>query len=202
MKRDAYSYGIQARTLLLKIVAIMIEKKVELTPDNYKNSNVKASGILGWLEQLSSHKSIALNLSSLTNLMIDQINDRESTISYPNEDADLYFKQAVGIWEKHIDPHNILILERRLLDDYLVKVEIVKDYKEINRFLSGCLSGTVIKREDYLKKSQFMKLIMKGVLRDCVKNILTFNKIGIDNSMINLNGETDATAIVPFSHQI
>jgi hypothetical protein len=81
-----------------------------------------------------------------------------------------------------------------------VKEGIVKDYKEINRFLAGTLSGTVIMRSDFLKKSQFMKLILKGVLRDCVKNIITFNKIGIDNATVNLNGESDATAIVPFSH--
>ena len=202
MKRDAYSYGIQARTLLLKIVSIMIEKKVELTNENYKNTELKASGILGWLMQLSSHQSIAENLSALTNLMINQINDRESTISYPNEDAELYLKESVKIWEENIDPHNLLILPRRLFDDYLDKEGIVKDYKEINRFLAGTLSGTVIKREEYLKKSQFMKLIMKGVLRDCVKNILTFNKLGIDNMMINLNKEANETAIVPFSHQI
>lgn len=121
--------------------------------------------------------------------MIDQINDRESTISYPNENAELYIRESTRIWEEHIDPHNLLILERRLFDDYLVKEGIVKDYKEINRFLAGTLSGTVIEREDYLKKSQFLKLIMKGVLRDCVKNILTFNKVGIDNALINLNGE-------------
>ena len=73
MKRDAHSYGIQARTLLLKIVAIMIENGVELTLDSFQNPspNLKSSGILGWLMQLSQYPQIAENLSKLSNLMIE-----------------------------------------------------------------------------------------------------------------------------------
>lgn len=57
MNRDAYSYGIKARTLLLKIVALMIENKIELTNDNFKNplAHLKTSGILGWLVELSGN---------------------------------------------------------------------------------------------------------------------------------------------------
>jgi hypothetical protein len=107
---------------------------------------------------------------------------------------------AKTIWVEKIDPTHKLCLERKHLDNYLIKEGIVSDYKEIDRFLAGVLSGTVIQRSNNIKKSQYMKFILKGVLRDSVKNIITFNKIGIDNAMINLNGETDATSIVPFSH--
>lgn len=134
--------------------------------------------------------------------MIEQINDREATVSYPNEDAYSLMKEANNIWVKIIDPQNKLILERKHLDNFLEEAGIVKDYKEINRFLTGSLSGVVIKRSDYVKKSQYLKLIFKGVLRDCVKNIITYNKLGIDNAMMNLNKETDAAQVVPFSHQI
>jgi hypothetical protein len=57
MKRDAYSYGIQARSLLLKIVSLMIENKIELNSYNYKNPVpiLNVSGILGWLVKLNSN---------------------------------------------------------------------------------------------------------------------------------------------------
>lgn len=35
MKRKAKDYGIQSRTLLLQIVALMIEHKIILTDDNF-----------------------------------------------------------------------------------------------------------------------------------------------------------------------
>jgi hypothetical protein len=88
-----------------------------------------------------------------------------------------------------IDPGNTLIVSRKFLDDHLLKTGIVGDYKEINRFLAGTLSNTIIRRTDHIKKSQYMKLVLKGVLRDSVKNIITFNKLGIDTGMINMNGE-------------
>ena len=47
-----------------------------------------------------------------------------------------------------------------------------------------------------------MKLILKGVLRDAVKNILAFNKLGNDTATLSLNKEASAAPTVPLSHQV
>lgn len=44
--------------------------------------------------------------------------------------------------------------------------------------MAGILSGVVIRRVDMIKRSQFMKFIYKGVLRDSVKNLIAFNSYG------------------------
>lgn len=45
-----------------------------------------------------------------------------------------------------------------------------------------------------------MKIVFKGILRDTVLNIMTFNKLGCDQKVINLDGHNEP--VVPFSHQI
>lgn len=45
-----------------------------------------------------------------------------------------------------------------------------------------------------------MKFVVKGVLRDSVKNILCFIKLGTDNDVMNMNGEAGAAKVVPLSH--
>lgn len=75
----------------------MIKNKIYLASDNFINLckfpkkiddyyEEKSPGILGWLVELSQHEDIRTELGKLVNLVIQQIKDRESTFSYPNED--------------------------------------------------------------------------------------------------------------------
>ena len=73
-----------------------------------------------------------------------------------------------------------MIIPRRHVDKFLIKNNVVRDYKEINRLLAGCLSGTVIRAHENIKKSDFMKLLIKGILRNSVKNIIVYSKLGMD----------------------
>ena len=68
------------------------------------------------------------------------------------------------------------------------------------RFLASVLSGNVFQVNDSFQCSQFMKLVIKGVLRDSVKNIIAFNNLGSCSQVQNLHGQK--TPVVPFSHQV
>ena len=81
-----------------------------------------------------------------------------------------------------------------------MKYEIVKDYKEVNRFLAGVLSGIVVRRHENMKKSYFVKLVLKSALRECIKNIITYNSFGSDVGFMSMNKEQREAQIVPFSH--
>ena len=59
--------------------------------------------------------------------------------------------------------------------------------------MAGCLSGTVIRAHENIKKSDFLKFLVKGVLRNSVKNIIVYSKLGMDTSAENS---------VPFSHKV
>ena len=56
--------------------------------------------------------------------------------------------------------------------------------------MAGCLSGTVIRAHENIKKSDFLKLLIKGVLRNSIKNIIVYTKLGMD------------TETAPFSHKV
>ena len=86
------------------------------------------------------------------------------------------------------------------MDNFIIKNGICADYKEVNRFLSGCLSGCVIRRHEEIKKSQYMKVVLKAALRECIKNLITFNQIGTDNEFMCLNRGYRPHQITPFSH--
>ena len=69
MKRAAKDYGIQARTILLKIASLMIHHKINLNVDNYRDlcslpkrpgdpPAGQAMGALGWFVELSNHDEI------------------------------------------------------------------------------------------------------------------------------------------------
>ena len=73
-------------------------------------------------------------------------------------------------------------MPRAHLDQYLLSNGIVKDYKEILLFTSGVLSGKEIPRNGDIKKSEFMKIVYKSVMRKSVLNIIKFTKIGGDVS--------------------
>jgi len=106
------------------------------------------------------------------------------------------------LWAEEIDPQCLLIVPRKGLDEFLAKAGVVKDYKATARFMAGVLSGDSVRGRLPVKRSQFMKLILKGVLRDAVKNILAFSKLGSDTAALSLNKEASAAAIVPLSHQV
>ena len=80
------------------------------------------------------------------NLVLSQIKDREDTVSYPNEDADELLKIGYSLWQKEIDHKNLLIVSRKYMDDFLCRENIVGDFKEVNRFMAGILSGVIVKR--------------------------------------------------------
>ena len=99
MKRAAKDYGIQARTILLKIASLMIHHKINLNVENYRDlcsipkrprdpPAGQAMGALGWFVELSNHDEIRDLLNILVNLVIDQMHDREATVAFPNEDAE------------------------------------------------------------------------------------------------------------------
>ena len=86
------------------------------------------------------------------------------------------------------------------MDEVLLKYGIVSDFKSINRFMAGILSGIVIRRCDEIKRSQFMKFVYKGVLRDSNRNLITINNFGNMHQTEVLNGMKQP--FVPFSHKI
>ena len=140
MTGEAKDYGIQARTLLIHICANMIKHKVKLGAEEYKNmhSSKKRAwdapdgqgvGILGWWTQLNKHADISKPLNNLVNLVIDQINDREATMAYPNEDSGELMDMGDKIWSQSIDPNTFMIIPRRHVDNFLIKNNVVKDYK-------------------------------------------------------------------------
>lgn len=69
-------------------------------------------------------------------------------------------------------------MPRAHLDQFLLDNRVVKDYKEILLFTSGVLSGKEIPRNSDIKKSQFMKIVYKCVMRKSVLNIIKFTNIG------------------------
>ena len=89
----------------------------------------------------------------LVNLVLEQINDRDTTFAYPNEEIADIIEQGRKIWFEEVDTNADLIVPRFRLDDVLVKYQVVKDYKEVNRFLAGVLSGDIIKRHEQVKYS-------------------------------------------------
>ena len=57
------------------------------------------------------------------------------------------------MWFNEIDFGKTLIVPREKVDQILVKLGIVSDYKSVNRFLAGALSGFVIRRHENIKFS-------------------------------------------------
>lgn len=105
-----------------------------------------------------------------------------------------------SLWSQEIDPRCLLRVSRVELDNFFLRHGVVKNYREIDRFAAGVLSGEMVRRHDEIRRCQFMKFVVKGVLRDSVKNILCFIKLGTDNDVMNMNGEADAAKVVPLSH--
>ena len=47
-----------------------------------------------------------------------------------------------------------------------------------------------------------MKVVLKAALRECIKNLITFNQIGTDNEFMCINKGYRPHQTTPFSHQI
>lgn len=88
-------------------------------------------------------------------MVLEQIHDREDTFSYPNEEIDEIISVGISLWDNEIDLQGDHVIPRWHLDEFLVKHNIVKDYKEVNRFLAGVLSGTVVRRHEHMRRSYF-----------------------------------------------
>mgnify|MGYP006119605875 CR=1 FL=1 len=102
---------------------------------------------------MSQNEQIAGNLNTLVNLVLNQIKDREATISYPNEDAEELLHLGFSLWKTEIDHKNLLLVNRKFMDDFLCRENIVGDFKEVNRFMAGTLSGVIVRRQDDIKQS-------------------------------------------------
>ena len=70
------------------------------------------------------------------------MNRREENLRYPNEDSDALIDQGLKIWRTHLDFEKTRIIPRRQFDAFLIDQKIAIDFKEIETFLKGVLSGT------------------------------------------------------------
>lgn len=90
---------------------------------------------------------------------------------------------------------------QKRIDDVLLRYNIVSDYKQVKGFMNGVLSGPPITTLK-VRRSQFMKLVYKGVLRETIVNMIAFNNLGADTSMIDFSGGLNPQPAFPFSHQV
>jgi len=168
MKRKPEDYALEARGILLKICTLMMHHKIQLSREPDQD----------WIEILAAHDDIASLINRLSNLVVDQMMERENAVTFPLEDMEQLLEIGARVWEEQIDPKALQIVPRAHLDQFLLDNGVVKDYKEILLFTSGVLSGREIKRNSDIKKSQFMKIVYKCVMRKSVLNIIKFTNIG------------------------
>jgi len=67
--------------------------------------------------------------------------DRETSIAFPNENAETMISMGSKLWHEEIDPEFLLYADRLRVDKFLLKYGVIKNYKEVNRFFAGCLNG-------------------------------------------------------------
>lgn len=67
--------------------------------------------------------------------------DRESTVSFPNEEVDKLLQAGAFYWDSEIDVSCHLKVQREKFDTFLIKHGVIRDYKEVNRFLAGLNNG-------------------------------------------------------------
>jgi hypothetical protein len=168
MKRKPEDYALEARGILLKICTLMMHHKIQLSREPDQD----------WIEILADHDDIASLINRLSNLVVDQMTERENAVTFPLEDMEQLLEIGARVWEEQIDPKALQIVPRAHLDQFLLDNGVVKDYKEILLFTSGVLSGREIPRNSDIKKSQFMKIVYKCVMRKSVLNIIKFTNIG------------------------
>jgi len=167
MKKKPEEYALEARGILLKICTLMMHHKIQLSQEPDQD----------WIEILAAHDDVASLINRLSNLVVDQMTERENAVTFPLEDMEQLLEIGARVWEQ-IDPKALQIVPRAHLDKFLLDNGVVKDYKEILLFTSGVLSGREIPRNSAIKKSQFMKIVYKCVMRKSVLNIIKFTNIG------------------------
>ena len=78
MKRKPEDYALEARSILLKICALMTHYKIELKRELGQD----------WFEILASNDEIASLINRLSNLVVDQMMERENAVTFPLEDME------------------------------------------------------------------------------------------------------------------
>ena len=106
------------------------------------------------------------------------------------------------MWFKHIDPERRMTASKVQIENFFLGNKIVKDYKEIQRFVAGTLNGFQLHPCQEFQKTLFMRIVYKASLREAIKNIITFCQFGLDYGMEKLNNGFNQNQIVPFSLQI
>ena len=87
------------------------------------------------------HEEIQVPLCKLVNLILEQVKDRESTMSFPNEHLSEMLDIGKKIWEKQIDPHLSMMVHRSRLDKFLQDLNVTANASETVSFLqdiTGC----------------------------------------------------------------
>lgn len=113
METEPVDYAIQCRTIIVKIALLMIKDNIKLNVSNYRNYLSKkikptdpapgeAPNLYGWLVELCGarfeNKQIIYYINKVVNIVLDQMKDRESTVSYPNEYAEYMIEIGQQIW--------------------------------------------------------------------------------------------------------
>jgi hypothetical protein len=94
MKRKPEDYALEARGILLKICTLMMYHKIQLSREPDQD----------WIEILAAHDDIASLINRLSNLVMDQMMDREHVVTFPLEDMEQLLEIGARVWEEQIDP--------------------------------------------------------------------------------------------------
>ena len=78
MKRRPEDYALEARSILLKICALMMHYKIGLKREPGQD----------WVEILASNDEIASLVNRLSNLVVAQMMERENAVTFPLEDME------------------------------------------------------------------------------------------------------------------
>jgi hypothetical protein len=126
MKVKPEDYGTQARTLLVKTALLMIKHKINLNADTFKDkmsrkkkpadsASGEAPSVIGWLIELHGkrfeHRAIGHYINQVVNLVLEQMQDREETVSFPNEHCEAMVEAGVKLWHE-VDPEYRLRVRR------------------------------------------------------------------------------------------
>ena len=90
----------------------------------------------------------------------------------PNQNFNKYLLAGKVIWHKYIDTGYKNNVPRKEFDKFLIGNKIVDTGLQINSFLRGVLNELEIKRTDIFKKSQFMNIVYKALMRESVLSII------------------------------
>lgn len=96
---------------------------------------------------------------------------------FPGIENENLIEVARQIWHKQLDPSDVFMVLRRDLDTFFIKHGIIKSKEECSLFLHNCLNETRVGIFDEFKKSHFIQLAYKAVMRNQMLNLLkNFNQ--------------------------